>query len=153
MSDRVIFGNDVYGRAVAQAVGHFFNPECDTIIAREIDGLPAGGVLFTNFTGESMQVHVAGFQPRWLSRDLLWVAFDYPFRQLQVQRLFSQMQETNLDAIRFNLGLGFQQVARIEGVYDFGVACIVTRMEEHECRFLSMKPRNLVPNYSMSKRV
>ena len=153
MSDRIVFGHDVWGRAVAQAVGHFFNPECDTIIAREVDEQPAGGVLLTNFTGESMQIHVAGFRPRWLSRDLLWVSFDYPFRQLGVERLFSQMQETNGVARAFNLRLGFRQVARIEGVYPGGVACIVTVMEESWCRHLMLRPRNLVPNYSLSKRV
>lgn len=152
MSDRIVFGNDVYGRAVAQAVGHFFNPDCDTIIAREVNGLPVGGSLLTNFTGESAQIHVAGFTPRWLSRDLLWVSFDYPFGQLGVQRLFSQMQATNHLALMFNLRLGFREVARIEGVYPDGVACIVTVMEEHECRHLKLRPRALVPNYSLSKR-
>lgn len=156
MSDRIVFGNHDCGRMVSQAVGHFYNPACDTIIARIVKRefpFLAGGVLFTNYTGASMQVHVAGFLPRWLSRDLLWIAFDYPFNQLKVERLFSQMEATNVAAIKFNLGLGFREVARIGGVYPNDVACVVTKMEEHECRFLKIRPHNLVPNYSLSKRV
>jgi hypothetical protein len=101
-----------------------------------------GGVCYTNCYGqESMQIHQAGFMPRWANRDLLWVAFHYPFCQIGVKRLFGVVRADNDAAIKLNSNLGFITVAEVKGVYENGASQLIMKMEADECRFLNIKPR------------
>lgn len=100
-----------------------------------------GGALYCNRTTESVTAHIGAWEENWLTRDLLWMMFDFPFNQLGVKRIFGQVNETNTHALTFDRKLGFREVARIDGVYDHGAACIVLRMDREDCRFLNLKPR------------
>jgi len=144
MSDFIATNDPDLGRRIAKTAGTTYNAGIDPSVARIKDGELLGGVVFTNYTGESMGIHVAAYDDHWLNRDLLYVVFDYPFRQLGVKRLFSQMPEDNKVAIHFNRRLGFEFVTRVEGVYRNNVACIVTKMEATNCRFLSIKPQRVI---------
>ncbi|HEY5970705.1 MAG TPA: GNAT family protein [Pseudoxanthomonas sp.] len=144
--DSIVFNDPEHGDAIALAAGTFFVPKIDISIGRERDGTLLGGVVFNNFTDESIEIHSAAFNDHWVNRDLIFVTFDYPFNQLGVKRLFGRVAEHNLRAIRFNTKLGFKPVARIEGVYRHGIACIVMRMDREDCRFLGVKPRSIKSN-------
>ena len=128
---------------IAQKAGTVFHPVYDICIALVRKEWLAGGVVFTNYTEESIAMHSAGFQPAWVTRDMLWVCFDYPFNQLGVKRIFGQVPEDNEVALKFNTHLGFKVINRVEGVYKGGVACLLVRMERDECRFLSLEPRGV----------
>jgi len=127
--------------------GAIYNPEVDIVICRVRDNVRLGGVLFNNYNEESIQIHSASWLPRWGNRDLLFITFDYPFNQLGVKRIFGMVPEDNRKALAFNAHLGFRHVARVEGVYKDGVACMVMCMERHDCRFLRVRPRSLRPTY------
>ena len=144
--DRIIFNDPDYGDAIARLAGTHFNPAVHASICRVKDDVPLGGVLYTDFTHESIEVHSAAFEEHWANRDLLFVVFDYPFNQLGVKRLFGRVPEHNVRAIRLNVNLGFRPVARIAGVYRHDIACIVMRMDREDCRFLNVKPRGLKSN-------
>ena len=103
-----------------------------------------GGVIFYNFTGESISLHVASWTPRWIDRDMLWVTFDYPFKQLGVNRIFGMVPEENRHAQQFNVKLGFHYVARVEGFYRGNIACMVMCLERSDCRFLKLTSRRYV---------
>lgn len=135
----LIVNHPEHAKSIAKAAGTYFNPECDICISRESDGELVGGVIFQNFTGESIGVHVAGFVPNWLNRDLLWMAFDYPFNQLKCKRIFSQIPETNTKSLAFNRKLGFKEVAKIDGVFRDG-AVVVTCIGKDDCKWHNMKP-------------
>ena len=77
---------------------------------------------------------------------MLFLAFDYPFNQLGVKRIFGQVPEDNHHAIEFNLKFGFRTVARVEGVFPGNIACLVMRLDRENCRMLTIKPRNVVSN-------
>ena len=139
----VVFNEELYGMRIAQRAGTVFHPVHDICIALVRDGWLAGGVIFTNYTEESIAMHSAGFLPGWVTRDMLWVCFDYPFNQLGVKRIFGQVPEDNEVALKFNLHLGFKVINRIEGVYKGDIACLLVRMERDECRFLTLKPRGV----------
>ena len=96
---------------------------------------------------ESIQVHSACWTPHWLNRDMLYVTVDYPFNQLGVNRIFGMVPEDNLHAQEFNIKFGFQYVVRIEGVYKGNIPCMVMSLERGACRYLSVKPRSIRPNY------
>lgn len=135
------------GDEIALLAGTDFNSKVDISICRYKEGRRLGGVIYQNFTGESIAMHSASWDPHWINRDMMFVCFDYPFNQLGVKRIFGQVPEDNWHAYMFNTKLGFKQIARIEGVYRHNIACIVMCLERDDCRMLKVKPRN-VQSYS-----
>jgi RimJ/RimL family protein N-acetyltransferase len=131
----IVTDNFAHARTIAKAAGFHFNPECDIVMAREEDGKLLGGVIFQAYNGASIVIHVAGFAPNWLNRDLLWIAFSYPFDQLKVTKLFTQTPSDNRKALDFNTNLGFKDEARIEGVFR-DADLIVRSMRREDCRWL-----------------
>lgn len=121
-------------------------PGVDTAIGRVSKDTLLGGVILTDYTGESIAIHTASWVPRWVNRDLIFVVFDYPFNQLGVKRIFGRLPETYEWAHSFNLHCGFRDVARIEGVYEHNVAQIVMRLDREDCRFFGIRPRRVRSN-------
>jgi len=137
----IVFNDRLYGYQIAKAAGVEYNPSVDICIANKIHGELAGGVLYNNFTGASISIHVASFRPNWLSRDFLWVVFDYPFNQLGVKKLFGSVCETNVKALEFDLKLGFIEEHRIREVYPDG-DMILLAMKRDTCRWLNIQPKS-----------
>jgi len=144
--DEIIFNDPADGHEIAQLAGTSFNPRVNISVCRHKNGKRMGGVVYQNYTGESIAMHSAGWDDHWINRDMLFVTFDYPFNQLGVKRIFGQVPETNGHAQEFNLKVGFKYVTRIEGVFPHNVACMVMCLEREDCRFLKLKPRRLVSN-------
>ena len=130
------------GYSIAAAAGTSFNPVVDTCIGRVENDILLGGVLYQNYTGTSIGIHVAGFSDNWVNRDMLWVCFHDPFVQLGCKKMFGQVPATNSKALEFDLNLGFKEVARIEDVFPDG-DLIVLAMNRDDCRWLRLKPRGL----------
>lgn len=141
-TSRIVFDHPTYTYQVADAAKVFFNPQYDHSICREVRGDLAAGVVYTEWTGESIWAHTACFEDNGVNRDLLWVAFDYPFNQLKVQRIFGRVPETNERALRMNTHMGFQKVAEIKGVFPHGVSAIIMCCERPAAeRFLKIRQR------------
>lgn len=140
-NDIVEFNNIAHGHAIAEASGTYYNPLCDIVISRSVGGVLLGGSVYENYTGRSIAMHTAGFVPKWISRDLLWVSFHYPFIQLDCEYIFGQVPAHNLKALAFDLKLGFKEIVRIEGVFPEGDV-IVMRMHRDECRYLAPRKRS-----------
>jgi hypothetical protein len=137
--------HDAY--AIAQSAGAVFNSSVDQCIARVEDGKLMGGVLYQRYTGASIGLHVASFDPLWVNRDMLWVCFHYPFVQLGCKKMFGEVPESNSKALEFDLKLGFKEEARIKDVFPDG-DLIVLSMVREDCRWLRLKPRGLQePSY------
>ena len=138
----IVFGDHAHAVRIAREAGAIYNPLADQVMARVEDGELMGGVLYQAYTGASIGIHMAGFNPFWANRDIIWAAFHYPFRQLKCERMFGQVPETNAAALEINLKLGFKEVARIPGVYEDGAAVILC-MEKSDCRWLKLAPRKI----------
>ena len=137
------FDNTPHALAIAAKAGTLLNPGVDNVISRTgVDGRLLGGVIYKEFTGASVQAHIAGFGPNWLGRDLLWVIFDYPFNQLGVSKIFGPVPETNKAALAFDYKLGFKYVTTIPGVFLDG-GLIVLEMDRVDCRWLKLTPYTL----------
>jgi len=145
--DQIRFNNRDDGFAIAEVAGTAFNPFRDVSICRVKDDVPYGGVIFCNYTEESIAMHSGGFRSNWTNRDILFVMFDYPFNQLKVNRIFGYVPEDNEHAIHINENLGFVHVVRIEGLFKNNTACLLMKMERTACRFLGIRPRTIRPNY------
>ncbi len=141
---RIEFGREEHGHRIAREAGCTFNPAVDKVIAVTSAGKLLGGNIYQGYTGASIQLHMAGFEPSWATRDFLWVAFDYPFNQLGCRKVFGQVPETNTRALEIDLKLGFKIEARIDDVFPDG-ACILLSLAREDCRWLKLKPRGLKP--------
>jgi len=120
-----IMGND--GWSSYQAIG------------LEEDGELIAGVLFDNYNGASICMHVAALPgKRWLTREFLWYCFYYPFMELKVKRVTGLVPESNLVARRFDEHLGFELEARLKDAAPDGDV-LVYRMFKDDCRFLEKK--------------
>lgn len=107
-------------------------------IGWEKDGQLLAGVLYDEFTGRSVRMHVAGVGKRWMAREFLWTCFDYPFNQLKVNKVIGLVDSTNSDALRFDRHLGFVEEAVIKDAGKFGDLHVLT-MTRDQCRFLEKR--------------
>ena len=136
----IVEGNHEHGHAIAEAAGTHFNPRCDRVVANVVRGKLLGGVIFTGFTVAGIGLHSAGFDPHWLSRDMLWMAFHYPFEQLGVRKITGTIHSGNRKAILFDLKLGFTEETRVVDLFPDG-DLIIMSMRREDCRWLKLKPR------------
>lgn len=98
-----------------------------------------GGVLYTDYNHASVQMHVGAVDPRWVDRSILWVAFDWPFRKLNVLKVFGLVRSSNLKALDFDLNVGFKVEAVLKDVFAPGEDTFVLALYREDCRFLRMR--------------
>lgn len=139
--DCIVFDDFHCATQIAEAAPCVYSPEHDHCVARIKGGRLLGGVIFQGYTGASIEMHVAGFDPFWLSRDMLWAVFAYPFIQLRCLKVIGRVKQTNSKALEFDLKLGFKEEARISDVYPDGDLFILT-MRREDCRWLKLSPRS-----------
>ena len=100
------------------------------------------GVVFDSYVaGGRCCMHVAGEGRTWLSRDFLWICFNYAFEQMGCKTVVGLVDEDNADSMRFTRHLGFQELARIpQGAGDCDLVVFV--MQRKTCRWLQLKRGN-----------
>jgi RimJ/RimL family protein N-acetyltransferase len=131
----------VCGPWAEQRIGHIPPFEKFTGIAIFRADLLLGCVLYTDFTGRSICMHVASNGSRhWATPKFLRMVFEYPFNELNVRRVTALVVESNSDAMKLDQHLGFRIEGRLrEAAWDGGDV-VVLGMLRRECRFL--KERN-----------
>lgn len=140
----IYHGHKEHGRAVMQSIESAYSPVTMQVISREENGELYGGVIYENYTGAggSLLAHVAGFRPNWLNRDMLYIMFDYPFKQLGCKVIYLQVASKNEASLKFAKSLGFVEYVTIEDVFPDD-NMILLRMKRDDCRFLNVKPRTV----------
>jgi hypothetical protein len=114
-------------------------PEETVCIGQEVDGVLAAVVGFCSFMPNACQMHIAAVdEVNWMSRDLLWAAFDYPFNKLGVKVILGQINADNADALRLNRHLGFKVVAEIPDAHMDG-DLVIMAMRKEDCRWLDIQ--------------
>lgn len=104
-------------------------------IGLEENGELIAGVLFDNYNGRSISMHVAATGKRWMNKAYLFACFHYPFMHLKVNKIIGLVDSTNLEAQRFDEHLGFSKEALIRDAGKIG-DLIIYSMTRPECRFL-----------------
>lgn len=130
----ITFGEDV-ARWVAERTGGKYFAGSGQGIGWQKNGNLIAGVLFDNYTGRSVQMHVAAIGKRWMVREYLNFCFRYPFEQLRVEKIIGLVDSTNADALRFDRHLGFTDEAVIADAGRHG-DIIILSMTRGQCRFL-----------------
>ena len=141
MTDQILLDNLDHANQIGAAAHVHYVPGVDRCISRIRDGRLLGGVIFQGYTGASIEVHMAGFDPHWITRDLIWATFAYAFIQLGCLKVIGRVAETNQRALELDLKLGFIEEARIRDAYPDGDLIILT-MRRDECRWLKIAPRS-----------
>jgi hypothetical protein len=90
--------------------------------------------------GGSIAMHMAGFCPNWISRDLIWVCFDYPFNQLNVRKIFGPVPSDNTKALDMNRRFGLVYELTVKDVFA-DADLIVLSMRRDQCKWLKITPR------------
>lgn len=136
--------NDDHGRQIMAAIDSQYASVTMKVISRSENGVLQGGVVYENWTGAggSCLVHIAGFSKRWIDRDMLYIMFDYPFRQLDCTQAFAQVAAKNEEVLAFNKKIGWEEVIRLEDVFPDD-DMILMRMKRSACRYLDIKPKTV----------
>ena len=103
-------------------------------------GRRLGGFALCHYLGASMTVHMAGADPRWCSRDLLWMTFHYAFVQLALTKLIAPVPSTNHPALAQDLRAGWQMEAVIRDATPDGHLMLLT-MTRDTCPWLKLRPK------------
>lgn len=99
-----------------------------------IGGRIRGVVGFDSYNGASVQMHSAG-EPGWITKDMLWATFDYPFNVCGLKMVIGLVPSGNEVALRFNTHLGFKTELSLDDAHPDGALVLMT-MRRGECRFL-----------------
>jgi hypothetical protein len=97
-----------------------------------------GAVGFDNWSEASVEMLCAG-DSGWLTRELLFKAFHYPFILGGVNVVLARVGSDNDEAIRLNKHLGFVEQCRIPKAWDGGEDLILMAMTKEQCRWLSLE--------------
>jgi RimJ/RimL family protein N-acetyltransferase len=77
-------------------------------IGVERSGQLIGGVVFDNYNGASVCMHVGSDgSRRWLSREFLRAFFGYAFDQMRVKKIIGPSRASNRCALDFDKHIGF----------------------------------------------
>lgn len=129
----IVRGHDVCAWVAAQGGGEYFGGGVGFGI--EKDSRIVCGVLFENYTGQSLQIHV-GLEPgQRMSRDWLLELFGYAFNIAKVKKIVGVIDSENSACLKFTRHIGFRDEAVIKDAGPRGDFCILT-MTRQQCRFL-----------------
>ena len=102
------------------------------------NGLIAG-VVFSDYNGANINMHVASDRTkRWMTRELLWMVFDYAFNQAHVRRITGLVGEGNTEAQNFDKHIGFKLETTLEAAHPTG-DLLVFKMTREDCRWLNSR--------------
>jgi RimJ/RimL family protein N-acetyltransferase len=100
------------------------------------DGEIVAGIVYDEFNGSNLFIHVAAKpNTRWLTRELLYWAFHYPFVQLGATRLTAWVTADNLASRQFVEHLGFKLEATLKDATPTGDVLLYV-MFRKDCRYV-----------------
>ena len=137
----ILFNSENVSRWVCQRTGGTFDG-LGTSIGMHVDGSIVCGVLYDNFNGRSICMHVASDGSKsWLTREFLRICFDYPFNQLKANVIIGLVDSENLAARQFDEHLGFKLEHSVPNAGPKGDLLLYS-MTPAQCRFLRIKERH-----------
>lgn len=101
------------------------------------DGGLIAGVVYEGYNRHNMWMHVAAIPGRhWLVRGYIKACFVYPFEVCKVQRVSGYVDDSNMEARRFDEHLGFRVEARLRGAANDGGDVLIYVMRREDCRYV-----------------
>jgi RimJ/RimL family protein N-acetyltransferase len=101
------------------------------VIGFEEDGKPRGAVIFSDYTGQNIEIGVVGLWSKLMFR----VMGNHCFRQLRVQRVTARTRVSNVKVARVIERAGFRREGIVRSYYPGGEDAILFGMLRDECRW------------------
>ena len=139
---RIVIGQPVVAWVAAhtQEYGNF---GASVGLGIEQDGHLIAGVVFSDYNGANILMHVASDgSKRWMTREFLWMVFDYAFNQAKVKRITGLVGEGNIEARKFDEHIGFRLETTLKDAHPTG-DMLVYVMRREDCRWLGLRHENL----------
>ena len=104
-------------------------------MGRVVDGQLVGVVGFTGYNEASIQMHMAGAGPHWMTRHFIREAFRYPFVTCRCSVVLASVPSGNTEALKIDRKLGFKEIAIIEGAHPDGALHLLALRRE-DCKWV-----------------
>lgn len=130
------------GKWACSKAGGVFSLADSVAIGLERDGELTAAVVFNNWTGRSICMHVYSEGKHWLNREFLWFVFYYPFEQLKVKKIVAQVSSANEAALKFDSHLGFIHEATVKDAAKDGDMLLLT-MTREQCPWLELRKKDV----------
>jgi RimJ/RimL family protein N-acetyltransferase len=127
--------DDIVGPWVCQRAGGTWLPGRGSTIGLARDNQLIAGVLYEDWNGANVVMHVAAEGKNWLNREFLRVCFDYPFNQLKCKRVTGIVPSSNGQALKFDKHLGFRVEARLKDAHPEGDLMVLS-MNREQCKWI-----------------
>jgi len=116
----------------------FGAPGSYSAIGWEVGGRLVAGVVYSDYRPGCWVVMTVASDGsgKWLSREFLHAAFQYPFEQLNTPRINAFVDAENTAALRFDLHLGFTLEGRLRQAAAEKRDLLLFGMLKEECRWL-----------------
>lgn len=95
-------------------------------------------VMYTNFTGENCEMHIASNSQDWCSRSVLHDLFWYPFEVLKVNRVSAMTHKSDTKLQSFMQRVGFEHEGTMKEFYGDDDAIIWGMLKRH-CSWFKSK--------------
>ena len=134
---RVVTDNQEYLKAWLERILFQKFDDKATFIGQEKDGNLVAVVAFCGFLPNACNMHIGSVGEHWMSKDLLWACFDYPFNKLEKKVILVTLEASNEEAVKLNRHLGFHEEVVIKDAHDDGDLMIMT-MKREDCKWLNL---------------
>jgi hypothetical protein len=128
------------GAWVMGHAGGTFTDGSDAVFLSHRGEKRLGGIVATGNLSGSIMFHMGATESDWMSRDLLWLVFDFAFNQVGVRKVIATVASTNDTSMAITLRAGFRVEAVVRDATSDGHLMILT-MERRACRWLNYKSR------------
>ena len=95
-----------------------------------------GVVIFSRFTPWNCELSTVSSSPRFLTRELLRVTFNYIFNQVGLRRATSVIESDNVKALKLNRGIGFKDEGLLKHWYGDKDGIVLGLLKE-DCRWIN----------------
>lgn len=123
---------------VAERVGMKQPMQCYPV-GLEQDGTIIAGALFERGNAHNVFMHGAVDRP--VTRPFLRALFAYPFDKLGVRRVTVMPPSSNMEAIAWDIRVGFEFETKLAGAAHDGSDLLVFVMWKDRCRWLNSRSR------------
>ena len=102
------------------------------------DGKIVAGVVYSDWNGPNVVCHIASDgSKRWMTKKYLKTIFDYPFTQMNCDRITVYVGEGNKPSLNLVKKLGFTLEARLSSAHPTG-DLLIHRLWKRDCRWLEI---------------
>lgn len=123
---------------IAERAGCEITASFQAIKAVDATGRIHGMIGYSNWTANSVVMHIALENPACF-RELIKVAFSYPFEQVGRNVALATVRANNLRSMRLCKKVGFREAYRVKDGIQIGEDLVIFEMRSENCRWIGKR--------------